>query len=200
MNLTSRFEKNIALAVFIAGILMLANCQSPAESITPVNLQCEFRSNPRGIDAPQPRLIWQVLSEERNQWQTAYEILVASSSELLQHNRGDLWDSGRISSNETVNILYAGKPLASGAHCFWKVRVWDKDGKASDWSAPALWTMGLLEPGDWRGKWIGSDQGGRTNDLGGAKWMWFPEGNPAERAPVCTRYFRRVFELPANEA
>jgi len=80
------------------------------------------------------------------------------------------------------------------------VKVWDKYGKASDWSAPAEWSIGLLEQSDWQGKWIGLDQGEKTNDFGGAQWIWFPEGNPADRAPVCTRYFRRVFELPANEA
>jgi alpha-L-rhamnosidase len=79
------------------------------------------------------------------------------------------------------------------------VKTWDKTGQASDWSAPAKWSIGLLEQNDWQGKWIGLDQGEKTNDFGGAQWIWFPEGNPAESAPVCTRYFRRVFELPANQ-
>lgn len=178
---------------------MLAGFLPLAGSIVPVNLQCEYRFNPLGIDEVQPRLIWQVQSDERNQAQTAYQILVASSKELLQNNHGDFWDSGRISSDETVNIAYSGKPLTSGARCFWKVRIWDKKGRASAWSAPAMWSMGLLAPEDWRGKWIGLEQGESTNPLDGAKWIWFPEGEPAVSAPVGTRYFRRVFELPANQ-
>src|SRR5208282_4514189 len=102
-----------------------------------------YRVNPPGIDAAQPRLSWQEQSDKRDQRQTAYQILVAGRKELLQNNHGDLWDSGKISNNETANIAYSGKPLASGEQCFWKVRVWDKHGRASAWSAPAMWRMGL---------------------------------------------------------
>ena len=182
------------ILVVLAGMLPLA------ASVLPVGLQCEYRSDPRGIDIARPRLIWQVQSGERDQRQTAYHILVASSKELLQKNQGDLWDSGKVASDETVNITYAGKPLASGTQCFWKVRAWDKNGKASDWSQPAIWSMGLLGQGDWRGKWIGLDQGEQTNDFSGASWIWFAEGNPADSAPVATRYFRRTFELPVDQA
>ncbi len=193
------FKKNLRLTLFAVSAAMLAGLQMQA-AVAPVKLQCEYRVNPLGLDVAQPRLFWQVESGERDQAQTAYQLLVASSEKLLKAGKGDLWDSGKISSDETVNIVYAGKPLTSGEPCFWKVKVWDKNGKASDWSAPAKWSMGLLEPSDWQGKWIGLDQGGKTNSFAGANWMWFPEGNPAESAPVCERYFRRVFELPANAA
>src|ERR1700690_1691903 len=199
MNSRSLLKKNLTKGFFIAITLMLEGILPLLGSVMPVNLQCEFRSHPSGIDVAQPRLIWQVKSDERGQAQTACQILVASSEKLLKNDEGDLWDSGRVASDETVNIVYTGKPLRSGGQCFWKVKVWDKNGKASKWSTPARWSMGLLEPGDWRGKWIGLDQGEKTNDFGGAKWIWFPEGNPAERAPVCTRYFRRIVELPTNE-
>ncbi|MEY4916421.1 MAG: hypothetical protein RL616_334, partial [Verrucomicrobiota bacterium] len=192
------FKKNLRLTLFAISVTMLTAFQSLA-SIAPVKLQCEYRVNPLGLDVAQPRLFWQVESDERDQAQIAYQLLVASSEQLLKAGKGDLWDSGKISSDETVNIVYAGKPLTSGAPCFWKVKVWDKNGKASDWSAPAKWSMGLLEQSDWQGKWIGLDQGEKAKDFGGAQWIWFPEGNPAESAPVCERYFRRVFELPANE-
>ena len=199
MNPKRRFEKNLIL-VLITALLTLTGFQSPAGSVGPVNLQCEYRSNPPGIDAAQPRLSWQVQSAERDQGQTAYQVLVASTRKLSQKNQGDLWDSGKISSDETVNIVYAGMALRSDEECFWKVRIWDEQGRASDWSAPARWSMGLLEQNDWKGKWIGWDQGGETNDLGGAEWIWFPEGDPAISAPIATRYFRRVFELPAGQA
>jgi len=179
---------------------MLGGLESLLGDTVATKLHCEFRSNPLGLDVTQPRLMWRVEATERDQRQTAYQVLVASSEKLLASNQGDLWDSGKVTGDETVNVAYAGKPMQSGVACFWKVKVWDKNGKASDWSAPAKWNMGLLEQSDWRGKWIGLDRGEKTNDFGGAQWIWFPEGNPAASAPVCSRYFRRVFELPANEA
>ncbi len=190
--------KKIRIVVMV--VSLLAGCQPLQAAIAPAGLQCEYRLNPMGIDVAQPRLFWQVQSRERDEVQTAYQILVASSKEQLEKNHGDLWDTGKIAGDDTVNIAYAGKLLVSGMPCFWKVKVWDKNGEASDWSAPARWSMGLLEQSDWQGKWIGWDNGEKTNDFGGATWIWFPEGNPAERAPVCTRYFRRVFELPEDEA
>jgi alpha-L-rhamnosidase len=196
MNRKSLF-KNLLKPNLIVALWMLPG-PLPA-AIAPVNLRCEYRSNPSGIDVVQPRLSWQVQSGERDQGQSACQILVADNQELLQKNQGNLWDSGKVAGDDTVNIAYAGKPLASGEQCFWKIKVWDKNGEASGWSAPARWSMGLLQQSDWQGKWIGLDHGEKTNDFGGAQWIWFPEGNPAESAPVSTRYFRRVFELPANQ-
>ena len=200
MNSMRLSKNNLTTTILIAAFLIIAGFRPLAGSVVPVNLQCEYRSNPLGIDEAQPRLSWQVQSNERNQGQTAYQILVADSKELLQNNQGDLWDSGRISSDETLNLAYSGKPLASGGRCFWKVMIWDKNGRSSAWSAPAFWSTGLLEQKDWQGKWIGLDQGETTIPLDGAKWIWFPEGNPAVSAPLGTRYFRRVFALPANQA
>ncbi len=134
-------------------ILFVAINFSCLAALGPVSLRCEYRVNPLGIDETQPRLTWRVESAERGQMQTAYQILVASSAELLSKNSGDMWDSGKISSGDTVNILYAGKPLASRQQCFWKVCVWDKDGK-SKWSAAASWTMGLISADDWKANYI----------------------------------------------
>lgn len=178
-------------------------------SIKPAYLRCEYRVNPLGVDVPQPRLSWVLESappDERGQRQTAYQILVASSEENLRADRGDLWDSGKVASDQTAHIVYAGRPLKSGQECWWKVRAWDGDGRASAWSEPARWTMGLLEPGEWQAKWIGYDApppelekpAEETGSLTfeDCKWVWFPEGNPRERAPAETRYFRHRFTLP----
>ncbi len=127
-----------------------------AESVD--RLRCEYLVAPLGIDATKPRLSWVLKDDERGQKQTAYQILVASTPEILAKDQGDLWDSGRISSDQSIQVAYAGKPLESQAACHWKVRVWDKDGEVSDWSAPALWTMGLLKPEDWKAQWIGLDK------------------------------------------
>jgi alpha-L-rhamnosidase len=117
--------------------------------------------------------------DERGQRQTAYQILVASSRENLDKDIGDLWDTGKVNSDETL-VVYAGKPLRSEMECWWKVRVWDKDGNPSEWSEPARWTMGLLEPSDWKGKWIGYDEPApweeRLLHFTGCRWIWTTEG------------------------
>jgi len=124
--------------------------------LRPVELRCEYARDPIGVDSAQPRLSWVLESSLRNQRQTAYQVLVASRPEWLAAQRGDLWDSGRVESADSVHVPYGGAPLRSRQRCFWKVRVWDGDGRASDWSAPASWEMALLRPEDWRAHWIGS--------------------------------------------
>ena len=121
------------------------------------NLTCEYLQNPLGIDVPDPRLSWKLSSGHRGEVQTAYQILVASSKDALVADKGDLWDSGKVMSDQSVHVPYAGSKLTSGAGCWWKVRVWSCSGNPMSWSEPAFWTMGLLSPNDWKGKWIASD-------------------------------------------
>jgi len=132
---------------------LLSGSVAVAGKLEPVALRCEYRANPLGVDETQPRLTWRVESDARGAKQSAYQILVASSPESLKRNTGDLWDSGQTTSSDTVNIAYAGKPLASRQQCFWKVCVWDADGNAQ-WSGPASWTMGLLKWEDWSARYI----------------------------------------------
>lgn len=131
-----------------------------AGSLTPARLRVEYLENPLGLDVRQPRLQWILESPAgvRSEKQTAYRVLVASSPEALKAGRGDLWDSGKVQSGESIHIAYAGKPLASRTRCYWKVRVWDRAGNPSPWSADALWTMGLLEKSDWSARWIGDSK------------------------------------------
>ena len=153
-RMNSRVLKNM---VAVASVLVLGQSMGAAgPALTPVNLRCEYLSNPSGLDVARPRLSWMLESAARGQKQTAYRILVASELAALARDKGDLWDSGRVASDESVHIEYAGKPLASGTELFWKVRAWDRDGRESGWSQPAMWTMGLLKPEDWKGQWIGS--------------------------------------------
>ena len=121
---------------------------------TVTELRCEYLANPIGIDAVQPQLSWNIDSDARGDHQTAYQILVASTPEQLDKNKGDLWDSGKVVTDENVSVPYDGAALASRERCFWKVRVWDRSGKVLDWSPAASWTMGLLQPEDWTAKWI----------------------------------------------
>jgi len=152
-------------------------------AIQPVALRTEFLSNPQGLDARQPRLSWQIASGARGQKQTGYRVVVASTSEKLDAEDGDLWDSGRVASSETVNLVYAGRPLTSRQTCFWKVKVWDAEGKPGDWSRPARWTMGLLEGSDWQAHWISFKD---TSPLHAARDRLFLP--PA-------RHYRRAFNL-----
>lgn len=123
--------------------------------LQPAGLTCEHLINPVGIDASQPRLAWSLTApaQPRGQAQTAYQVLVAGDAEALAADRGDLWDSGRVASG-TVQTVYAGHPLGSYQQCFWKVRVWDKDGEPSAWSSPASWSMGILDARLWKARWL----------------------------------------------
>ena len=111
---------------------------------------------PLGIDEPAPRLSWEMVDPRRRcAVQTAYRILVADDPATLDADAGNLWDTGKVVSDESIQIVYAGQPLRSRTAVWWKVQVWDKDGNPSPWSVPARWSMGLLEPADWHAKWIG---------------------------------------------
>lgn len=121
-----------------------------------VNLRCELIENPLGIDLSAPRLSWELKSKERNVFQISYRILVASTKDKLDANEGDLWDSGDIKSDSSVFISYKGRKLHSRMECYWKVKV-TTNKNVSVWSRPAYWTMGLLQPEDWKAHWIGLD-------------------------------------------
>jgi hypothetical protein len=118
------------------------------------NLRCEGRTDPIGIDTPQPALSWNINSALRGDLQTKYEVLVASSPAALAAGKGDLWDSGAVPGDQSLYLAYAGKPLASLETCWWKVRIWDRRGKPTAWSNACQWTMGLLTASDWQGQWI----------------------------------------------
>ncbi|MBN1992717.1 MAG: glycoside hydrolase family 78 protein [Anaerolineae bacterium] len=130
--------------------------------IKPISPRCEYLQNPLGIDVLQPRLSWVVAAEERNQIQSTYQILVADSVETLAADEGNLWDSGRVDNNQSTHVVYQGAPLSSGQRCWWKVRLWDREGRPSVYSPPAWWQMGLLKAAEWQGQWISFDTGPAT--------------------------------------
>lgn len=152
MKTILRFALAVALLAVTAGSHSFA-------ALTVTGLKAEYRTNPLGLDTPQPRLNWVLDANQRDQIQTAYRVLVASAPDKLARDEGDLWDSGKVTSRESVSVVYDGKPLHSGQRVYWKVRAWDRDGVASKFSAPAWWEMALLAPEDWRASWITRKQG-----------------------------------------
>ncbi len=140
------------------GLMILAILvPSAAGAIHPVNLRCEYRTDPLGIDTLKPRLSWHLTAEDRAQYQRAYQIQVCTTPETLSEDKADMWDSGKVDSDQSVHVEYEGRPLGSRQHCYWRVRVWDKTDKGSAWSEPAHWSMGILRPQDWRSPWIAAN-------------------------------------------
>lgn len=164
--MNTRRMPSTARCIALAGLVSLAftifGCAKAARtggssSFVPSDLHCEYRTAPIDVDAATPRLGWVIRSSERGWRQTAYRILAAKSPAALKVGRGDLWDSGRVASNASIHVPYGGAPLVSGMRIYWKVKVWDANGRESGWSAPASWEMGLLSPSDWKAEWIGFD-------------------------------------------
>lgn len=120
------------------------------------NLKCEYRTDPLGIETPAPRFSWELHSGQRNVMQAAYRILVADSPEALRKEEGNMWDTKKVVSDQSIQVVYRGKTPGAAKRYYWKVKVWDNRGNTSAWSEPALWQMGLPLAGDWQGAgWIG---------------------------------------------
>ena len=107
----------------------------------PFGLTCEYRENPVGIDTQRPRLSWKLPTGARSQ--SAYEI------------KADGWNTGKVLSEKSVNVEWAGDALKTGDRVSWKVRVWDENGNDLGWSEPASFVMGVMNPDDWSADWIG---------------------------------------------
>jgi len=159
-------------------------------SATPVVLRCEYRENPLGIDTLTPHLSWQSDNRERNWKQSAYQILVASTSDGRRSGQADIWDSGKISSDESVGISYRGPALESRKRYYWKVRVWDAGGQVSESAEDAWWEMGLLRAEDWKAKWIRWKNPDDEADRQGVRWIWAPGQNALALLPEQTAAFR----------
>ena len=140
----------------LSALCILASCSGGA--LMPQDLRCEHMIAPRVVDIPAPRLSWinEAGKSVKNEAQTAYRILVASDESLLEEGKADLWDSGKIASDQSTMVAYAGEALTSGANCYWKVRVWNAKGKPSRWSDTAYWGMGILDASLWKAEWIGA--------------------------------------------
>ena len=116
--------------------------------LAPSGLRCEYLTDPMGIDTPNPRFYWIPQHAQRGASQTAYQVIVTGASSVT------VWDSGRVASPESTQVVYSGKPLQSGKSYAWRVRYWDQANQASPYSSVARFDTGLLAPSDWQAKWI----------------------------------------------
>ncbi|WP_175416242.1 alpha-L-rhamnosidase [Aggregatimonas sangjinii] len=155
------------LGILMLTLLSLKNVYPKNQQEAPLTInlpRVEYFQNPEGIDVVRPRFSWELIGEGRNRSQKAYQIIVASTAQKLENTTGDIWDSGRVSTQETNQIEYAGMPLKSNTKYYWKVRVWDEKDQESEWSESSYWSMGLLKFSNWQGLFIGHDVGYSTAD------------------------------------
>ena len=163
------------------------NSSRSSEQLHIFRLRCEYLVAPAGIDEREPRLSWAIASRRRGARQTAFRLRVASTLEQLATGQADFWDTGRVESSQTTQIVYGGKSLCSRDVCHWRVEVWDEIGN-SVISTPTQWTMGLLEKSDWLAKWIAADPEIVRRDAAAIASSLTAPGTPA--------LFRREFEVP----
>jgi len=163
---------------FICILLLFINAARAQVSV--VDLKCELLTDPLGIDVKEPRLSWQIRTNQRSVEQSAYQLMVASSKEKLAKNEGDVWNPGKVNSAQSIHVVYAGKDLLSKSQYFWKVKVFTNKGESA-WSEAAHWSMGLLDKNEWRAKWIGYDKASPWDSI--TQW-----------SRLSARYFRKEFQ------
>ena len=178
MNIVLRRLSVIMIVLILGSCLQSENI----DSFKTYDLLVGNLENPEGIDQTTPRFSWKMKSDKQNQLQSAYQVIVSSSSEKLRDNLGDLWDSKKIESDQSVFVKYGGKKLVSGQEVYWKVQVWNKNSANGVWSESSTFSMGLLNEDDWKGKWIGLDRAVGNDD---------PE---VEERILSARYLRKEFK------
>ncbi len=199
LETTTRFRARGLLA--LAGLVIAGSWSTiqarPTGNSAPAKLTCEAMQEPLGIDIVRPRLSWQMQDSRRGAKQTAYEIRVADSLHNLAQEKAAIWDSGRVESDQSVNVPYGGLPLKSRQRYYWQVRLWDQTGEASPYSQPSWWEMGMLSPDDWKAKWITRDMPVERGDYDAdPKWIWAADDNGATHASPGRHEFRFHFTLP----
>jgi hypothetical protein len=162
MQVNLRAARSGAFLFLIGLCSASAHCRqrgrgAPILPAAPQRLTCDGSRDPVGIDAPAPELHWllgHAEPDQRGVRQSAFEIIVATSQAALERSEGDAWDSGKTTAEFAPSVNYAGKPLTSDTQYYWKVRVWDGDGRRSAWSETASFTTGILHASEWKASWI----------------------------------------------
>jgi alpha-L-rhamnosidase len=171
--------------VLIAGILATAAIfgMNAANKKTGIlyDLKIDQLESPLALENLSPRFSWKINPDNQEFRQTAYQILVATDEKLLSPEKADCWNSGKVTSGQTIYIPYQARPLESGKSYFWKVRVWDQHDKPGKFSKVNHWEMGLLNATDWKASWISDTE-------------------PADSVPplLPAPYFRKEFSTAGN--
>ncbi len=184
------------MSAFLAAAAGLA-ASSWAQSGKPYALQCESLVTPIGMDAKHPQLSWKLQDSRDGARQTAYELQVASNPDLLENGKADVWDSGRVASDQSLGVSYAGPSFAPSKRYYWRVLAWDKDGKPYPPSDATWWETGLLEQANWKAKWISYEEP-EEKALREADAPWIVNADAKVTAPEDTHYdFRFQFDAPS---
>lgn len=140
--------------LYFLGLLLLS-VSVFGQNLSVGDLRCVYKTNPLGVESASPVFSWKLVSKDRNVLQIAYQVLVSDNLTALTNNTGNIWDSKKISSDQSIQVNYKGQALVSGKTYYWKVKVWDNKGGVSEWAPVAKWQMGLLTVADWKNaKWI----------------------------------------------
>jgi len=181
-------------------LFLLASACTEKKQKTVVNLRSEYKTNPLGIDILKPRFFWQIKDARRGASQSAYQILVSSSAKKLQQDEGDVWNSGKVVSDQSAHVVYSGSELISYKTYYWKVKIWDENGIASNFSDLAQWEMGILNKQEWQANWISKKIDEQAIDKEKKKWQWKEWfWHPSEIGINKSVYFRKKLIISANK-
>jgi len=150
-----RVRRILIFGLVLAGSYLLLACGGGRE-VGVSRLRVEYVEHPLGVDMPDPRFSWVVEGRERGASQSAYQVLVSRSEDNIRQETGEVWDSGKVQSDQSFQVVYGGSELRSSRKYYWKVRVWNQEGVPSEWSEVSEFVTGLLHPDDWQGQWIGA--------------------------------------------
>ncbi|MGE5360764.1 MAG: glycoside hydrolase family 78 protein [Bacteroidales bacterium] len=176
-------QSKLTLILLAALAIAAQRPSAPGSPLQPTSLRVEYLVDPLAVDTREPRLSWEFKDiVERSVRQAAYQVVVAASAEQLVAGKADVWDSGKVASPRSAQVAYAGRPLKSRERCFWRVRVWDGSGRVSAWSAPAEWSVGLLDSSDWTAQWVGDREPSKDDPSATMLRRVFALSTPPRRA------------------
>ncbi|MDH7480629.1 MAG: family 78 glycoside hydrolase catalytic domain [Armatimonadota bacterium] len=179
------------LFILAAGVILnLANDARADSKPRVTRLLTEYRENPLGIDAVEPRFSWQFVQDGRNCRQSAFQIQIADDLQALLSGKANIWDLGKVESSKNIISLPLGPRLKSGTRYWWRVKVWDANDVESEFSEPAWFETALLDQSEWQGVWLAAPGGGNgyhsalSSKAEDVKWVQVDLGEPMEFSAV----------------
>lgn len=186
------------LIIFIGLVSLLVCCSLQAAKLEIADIRCQHTDNAYGVDTSTPVFSWLLHSDERGVGQSAYQIIVSDSEKKLSKGIGNMWDTGKVMSAESLGAVYAGLPLESGKRYYWKVRVWDNDGAKTKWSDAGIMQMALLEQGDWdKADWIALETADSNEVIVPGYQLAGNDVKPLRKEPSMPQ-FRKEFALKSS--